>query len=244
MTLDPRGRGWFASIVGGVTEFGQGGRGCADALGGRPQGVGSFRFWFADQRWEWSDEVAVMHGYAPGAVVLTSELVLSHEHPEDRAQVAATLAEAIGTGQPFCSKHRIIDTAGEVHSVIVVGDRLLDEDGAVVGTTGYYVDVSDSVEQGRREFAEELLPDLIKAREVIEQAKGALMLVYGINAEQAFRVLQWRSQETNTKLRQLAELLVTAITAMGGGPLPQRTTFDRLLLTVHAHAEETSTHHR
>ncbi|CAM4475988.1 PAS and ANTAR domain-containing protein [Nocardia ninae] len=185
-----------------------------------------------------------MHGYAPGAVVLTSELVLSHEHPEDRAQVAATLAEAIGTGQPFCSKHRIIDTAGEVHSVIVVGDRLLDEDGAVVGTTGYYVDVSDSVEQGRREFAEELLPDLIKAREVIEQAKGALMLVYGINAEQAFRVLQWRSQETNTKLRRLAELLVTAITQMGGGPLPQRTTFDRLLLTVHAQAQETTTHHR
>ncbi|MFI9407219.1 PAS and ANTAR domain-containing protein [Nocardia sp. NPDC052316] len=210
---------------------------------GRPQSVGSFRFWFADQRWEWSDEVAVMHGYEPGAVVLTTEVVLSHKHPEDRAQVAATLAETIGTGAPFCSRHRIIDTAGVVHSVIVVGDRLVDEDGAVVGTSGYYVDVSDSVEQGRREFAEELLPDLIKAREVIEQAKGALMLVYGINAEQAFRVLQWRSQETNTKLRQLAELLVTAITGMGGGPLPQRTTFDRLLLTVHTQAQETTDQH-
>ena len=25
--------------------------------------VGSFRFWFVGQRWEWSDEVARMHGY-------------------------------------------------------------------------------------------------------------------------------------------------------------------------------------
>ncbi|WP_433662610.1 PAS and ANTAR domain-containing protein [Nocardia sp. CA-128927] len=224
-----------------MTEFGQTAPCGADALGqmvaGRPQSVGSFRFWFADQQWEWSDEVAVMHGYRPGSVVLTTELLLSHKHPDDRAHVAAALAMALETGEPFCSRHRIIDTTGVVHSVIVVGDRLLDDAGEVVGTSGFYVDVSDSVEEGRREAIEETLPELIKAREVIEQAKGALMLVYGINAEQAFRVLQWRSQETNTKLRQLAELLVNEITALGGGPLSQRTSFDHLLLTVHEQAD-------
>nr|WP_040741958.1 PAS and ANTAR domain-containing protein [Nocardia tenerifensis] len=231
-----------------MTEFGQPAAGRADALeqvvAGSPQSVGSFRFWFADQRWEWSDEVAVMHGYQPGSVELTTDLLLSHKHPEDRPQVAATLASAIETGEPYCSRHRIVDTAGAVHSVIVVGDRLLDEAGEIVGTAGYYVDVSDTVEEGRREFVEETLPDLIKAREVIEQAKGALMLVYGISAEQAFRVLQWRSQETNTKLRQLAERLVTGINTMGGGPLSQRTSFDHLLLTVHEQAGEPSAHGR
>lgn len=30
--------------------------------------VGSFRFWFVGQRWEWSDEVARRHGYEPGTV--------------------------------------------------------------------------------------------------------------------------------------------------------------------------------
>jgi hypothetical protein len=49
--------------------------------------VGAFRFWFVGQRWEWSDEVARMHGYEPGAVVPTTKLLLSHKHPDDRAHV-------------------------------------------------------------------------------------------------------------------------------------------------------------
>ncbi|WP_051022457.1 ANTAR domain-containing protein [Nocardia pneumoniae] len=46
--------------------------------------------------------------------------------------------------------------------------------------------------------------DPTAARAVIEQAKGAVMLVYGLDAEQAFTLLRVRSQETNTKLRILA----------------------------------------
>ena len=30
--------------------------------------VGSFRYFRDEDRWEWSDAVAQMHGYAPGAV--------------------------------------------------------------------------------------------------------------------------------------------------------------------------------
>jgi hypothetical protein len=29
--------------------------------------VGAFRFYFGDQRWEWSEQVQRMHGYQPGA---------------------------------------------------------------------------------------------------------------------------------------------------------------------------------
>jgi hypothetical protein len=53
--------------------------------------VGSYRFFFADEHWEWSPEVQRMHGYEPGTVTPTTELVLSHKHPEDRSQVAAIL---------------------------------------------------------------------------------------------------------------------------------------------------------
>ena len=45
--------------------------------GGAPQLVGWFRFHFADERWEWSDEVQLLHGYQPGTVTPTTELVLS-----------------------------------------------------------------------------------------------------------------------------------------------------------------------
>ncbi|MCP2288419.1 PAS fold-containing protein [Nocardia amikacinitolerans] len=204
-----------------------------DASPDQPPLAGSFRFWFADQRWEWSDEVAALHGYAPGSVVPTTELLLAHKHPDDRAEVADTLVTVVQTGQPFCSRHRIIDTTGIEHHVLVVGDQLRDHTGALVGTAGFYVDVTDSVDQTRRAVLNEALPELVEARAVIEQAKGALMLVYGISAEQAFNVLAWRSQETNTKLRTVAEKLVSALRDFGGGSVSTRTRFDHLLLTVH-----------
>nr|WP_324194452.1 PAS and ANTAR domain-containing protein [Nocardia blacklockiae] len=201
---------------------------------GTPVHVGTFRFWFADQRWEWSDEVAAMHGYRPGTARPDTELLLSHKHPDDREAVASTLARAIEEGQPFCSRHRIIDTAGEVHHVLVVGDHMFDEeDGTVVGTSGYYVDVTETLDEHRQETLTDTLPELYESRAVIEQAKGALMLIYGIGSEQAFRVLTWRSQETNVKLRTLAQALVTGMRGMGGWNPEVRARFDHLLLTVH-----------
>lgn len=214
----------------------------AKALGrvigmGKVQNVGTFYFWFADQRWEWSDEVALLHGYEPGTVTPTTELLLSHKHPEDRAQVADTLANSIENAQPFSSRHRIIDTTGRVHHVIVVADQMLDEAETVIGTSGYYIDVTEALEERQQETLDGTLPELYAARAVIEQAKGALMLVYGVNAEQAFRVLSWRSQETNIKLRALAARLVADLGSLADSMADMRTRFDHLLLTAHERIE-------
>ncbi|MEU6586110.1 PAS and ANTAR domain-containing protein [Nocardia sp. NPDC046763] len=200
---------------------------------GRPQRVGSFRFWFGDQRWEWSDEVAVMHGYQPGSVLPTTDLLLSHKHPEDRGQVAGTIAGSANDALPFSSRHRIVDTGGSVHDVIVVGDRMVDGQDRVVGSAGYYIDVTEALAEHRQEALDDSLPELYAARAVIEQAKGAIMLVYGVSAEAAFRVLTWRSQETNTKLRTLAAQLMEDLQALADGAKPIRTHFDHLLLTAH-----------
>jgi ANTAR domain len=50
---------------------------------------------------------------------------------------------------------------------------------------------------------------IVENRAVIEQAKGVLMAVYDIDADDAFDLLKLRSQETNTKLRVVAERLMT-----------------------------------
>ena len=53
-------------------------------VGGTPQRVGWYRFHYADERWEWSPEVELIHGYRPGTSNPTTELGLSsHKHPED-----------------------------------------------------------------------------------------------------------------------------------------------------------------
>lgn len=111
--------------------------------GGSPQRVGWFRFHFGDERWEWSDQVHRLHGYEPGTVVPTTQLVLSHKHPDDYVQIAATLDEIRRTHRTFSTRHRIIDTKQAMHDVIVIGDRLYDDDGDVIGTHGFYVDVTD-----------------------------------------------------------------------------------------------------
>jgi hypothetical protein len=85
---------------------------------GTPQSVGWFRFYFEDQRWEWSDHVQRMHGYQPGTVTPTTELVLSHKHPDDRRQVAATINDMVTHRRAFSTRHRIIDTGGVIHQTL------------------------------------------------------------------------------------------------------------------------------
>ncbi|WP_040790394.1 PAS and ANTAR domain-containing protein [Nocardia paucivorans] len=200
---------------------------------GTPQRVGAFQFWFEGERWEWSAGVAEMHGYPAAPMTPSTGLLLSHKHPDDREQVASALAKSIANAEPFCSSHRIVDIHGETRNVIVVADTMADDQGAVIGTAGYYVDVTETLEEHRKETLHGTLPQLYASRAVIEQAKGALMVVYGINADQAFRVLIWRSQETNIKLRVLAEQLVSEIGGLEYASPALRTEFDHLLLTVH-----------
>jgi fructose-specific component phosphotransferase system IIB-like protein len=202
--------------------------------GGEPQRVGWFRFYFADERWEWSPQVERMHGYEPGTVHPTTDLVLSHKHPEDHGQVAATLDEIRRTAGAFSTRHRIVDTKGAVHHVVVVGDQIFDDAGEVIGTHGFYVDVTPSVRDAHDKRVSEAVAEIAEARSGIEQAKGMLMLVYRINADSAFELLKWRSQETNTKLRLLAEQIVKDFLQLSyDEELPARATYDRLLLTAH-----------
>jgi hypothetical protein len=203
-------------------------------VGGRAASrVGSFCLWFADQRWEWSDEVYRMHGYEPGSVVPTTRLVLSHKHPDDGEAVQDLLDRALHSGGSFFSRHRICDTAGDEHSVIVVADRMLGETGVVVGTRGYYVDVTEALQESRQDVFDETLPKVVEARAEIEQAKGALRVVYGINDEQAFELLRWRSQKNNVKLRALAAQLVSELGTLASVSAALRTEFDHLILTLH-----------
>ncbi|OBA96099.1 antitermination regulator [Mycobacteriaceae bacterium 1482268.1] len=205
--------------------------------GGSPQRVGWFRFYFADERWEWSDQVQRLHGYEPGTVTPTTELVLSHKHPDDYVEVAATLDEIRRTHKTFSTRHRIIDTRQMVHDVIVIGDRLCDEDGEVVGTHGFYVDVTET-DRVRDELVNAAVAEIAENRAVIEQAKGMLMLIYRISNQSAFELLKWRSQETNVKLRVLADQLLADFAKLTYEEvLPPRGTFDHLLLTAHLRAQ-------
>src|SRR5689334_16928350 len=134
-----------------------------------------------------------MHGYEPGTVTPTTELVLSHKHPDDRGQVAATIDQILDNHKAFSTRHRIIDTKGNVRDVVVVGDELQDGQGNVIGTHGFYVDVSPLHDREREDMVTAKLAEITEHRAGIEQAKGMLMLIYGIGDDAAFDLLKWLS---------------------------------------------------
>lgn len=192
---------------------------------GESQKVGRFRFFLDGQRWEWSDPVARMHGYEPGEIEPTTDLLLQHKHPDDREHVTAVL-DNVMQGKPFSSRHRVIDTAGRTRCVVVAGDRMLDGNGELIGMSGFYIDITDSLHSE----ITGVLSAVAGARARIEQAKGVLMAGYGITAERAFDILVWRSQETNLKLRDLADRFLNALSRTALAETQRQ--IDRALLTL------------
>jgi PAS domain S-box-containing protein len=174
-------------------------------LGGPPQRTGRFEYRYDDDTWTWSDTVARIHGYQPDEVAPTTDLVLSHKHPDDLVQVRALLAQATA---PFSSRHRIITKSGEERRVVVVGDAVRDEDGRVVATRGFYIDITDSFDTDLQRSVNDEMTVILEHRQVIDMAKGMLMAIYRIDAGAAFDILRWRSQELNIKLFTIAERLI------------------------------------
>lgn len=202
--------------------------------------VGWFRFFFDHDRWEWSPEVQRMHGYAPGEVEPTTELILSHKHPDDVGQVAATIEAIRRTREPFTTRHRIRDVSGAIHYVVVVGGQLRDDDGTVVGTEGFYIDVTPDL-GAHQDDVTAAVAKIAENRSIIDVSKGMLMVIYGIDEATAFDLLKWRSQTTNVKLRLLARQIVTDF---GSHSRRRRSPvdgeYDHLLLTAHLRIDDQS----
>jgi PAS domain S-box-containing protein len=198
-------------------------------LGGEPQRVGRFAYNYNTDSWTWSRAVARMHGYEPGELRPTTELVLSHKHPDDLAKVKALLKRSAA---PFSSRHRIRTKSGEERSVVVVGEIVKDEHGEVAATRGFYIDITQALHDDVQRGITEELEEIVAHRAPIEQAKGMLMAVYDLQADAAFELLRWRSQELNIKLHDLAEDLVTKLPGLLRLPSEVRATIDHLLTTL------------
>lgn len=178
--------------------------------------------------WTWSEQTYELYGFRPGDVVPTTELVLAHQHPEDRGGVEAFLLEVVERGRPGSVWHRLVDAQGVTRQVVttVVGE--VDDDGAVVAVTGQTVDVSEAVRRTTAREVGEAMEVLSQSRPLIEQAKGALMLRYALDADQAFTLLRDYSQLVNVKVREVARLLLASVTAGAGLPATSRADLDRL----------------
>lgn len=169
--------------------------------------TGRFAYDVRHDSWEWDDDVFAIHGYAPGEVEPTTELFLRHKHDGDRDRVEQTFKQAIATGEPFNLYYRIRAKDAE-HRVVVVGEGVRTADGSVERLVGYYLDLTPEFAAENAAAADAAVAASAAARETIEQAKGILMLGYGLDADAAFAMLRWWSRNRNVKVRDLADRLI------------------------------------
>jgi anti-anti-sigma factor len=173
--------------------------------------MGSYHYAAAHDVWQWSDRVYAIHGFRRAEVVPTTALLLAHAHSADRRRAARLLEDCMRDGEMFSFFYRIVDAGGELRWALIAGEGTLAAGGAVTGMRGYLIDVTEPQARARSQEVASASRKAIASRATIEQAKGALMLVYGLDAEAAFALLSWQSQHSNIKLRDLADRLVTAV---------------------------------
>lgn len=182
---------------------------------GHLQPVGEFSYDRRHQRWHWSEEMYRLHGFEPGEVVPTTELVLRHKEPGAGKVAGDEVRAAIDSGAPHSFWHRILDAKGRSRSVVTVWKGHKDPSGEVVELRGFMMDVTTGV----RRDASSAVSAAFEHRAVIDQAKGMLMLVHGIGADEAFALLHTASTRTNTKLHDVAARLVESFS---GDPVDLR----------------------
>ena len=170
--------------------------------------VGRFTCDLVTGTWEWDDEVFRIHGLEPGSITPTTEYVLNGKHPEDRERVAGVLTQAARTGEPFSVSYRLNGADGVERRIVLVCEGGVCEDDKVTSIDGYYIDLTADFRAESEEFANEAVAAASESRAIIEQAKGSLMLAYGLDADQAFAMLTWWSSHRNVKVRELAGRLV------------------------------------
>lgn len=173
-----------------------------------PPGPGRFSYDVASDSWEWDDDVYAIHGYRPGEVRPTTELFLLHKHKADRKRVEDAFQQVIRTGEPFNLSYRLV-AGGAEKRVVVVGEGLRADDGRVSRLEGYYLDLTPEFDAESSAAADAAVEASASGRATIEQAKGVLMLAYGLHEDAAFAMLRWWSRNRNLKVREIAERLLT-----------------------------------
>ena len=102
--------------------------------------------------------------------------------------------------------------------------------GEVIGTEGFYVDVTRSIEEHQTTITE-----AIRNRQAPihhRTGKGVLMMVYGIDAD-GVRRSEMVLADSHIKLRLLAEGLMSQFQSLQYGEVPPgRSTFNQILLAA------------
>ena len=181
-----------------------------------------FEFDVMAGRWTCSDGLCELYGI-PQGVEPTTEAMAARIVDADRTVVLERFEHYLRHAGPFSLEYRMLDPADRTRRLVLVGQSE-EAGGEVKRLSGFIVDITETMREG----AAEAVVAAAENRAAIEQAKGALMLGFGIEGDAAFELLRTYSNQHNVKLARLA----TYLTARLGDPAFGREDPVRALLDI------------
>lgn len=166
----------------------------------------TFEYAVERSRWTWSEQLRDLYGLRAEQEP-TTELLLDRLAEQDRLVLLATLEDLLGRPGAQSCVCQLLDQHGRMRRVIFVGQSSA-QAGTMARLTGFMVDITEPV----RETARAAVAASAEHRATIEQAKGALMVTFGVDEDAAFELLRSYSSQHNIKLTVVAARLVAGVT--------------------------------
>ena len=175
--------------------------------------IGRYHVDLASGDWWWSDEVYTMHGWKRHEVEPGLDALRSRKHPDDRARVLRAAGAALRAGRPFACAHRIVDKKGRTRSVVVIGQGQREVPGGPPVVAGYVLDVSPVQKEALDRRSTGLVNRAFVSQAVIEQAKGVIVTVRGVDEGTAEQTLSDVASEIGVPLRSAADQVMSSLRA-------------------------------
>lgn len=117
-------------------------------------GLGTWRWDMASGQVLWDERLEALYGLEPGTFDGTFEAYAGGLHPDDAAEVLATVQAAVRDKSRYTVHHRVVWPDGSTHWLQGKGQVLADDAGRVTGTIGCVADVTEQmlVAQERERF--------------------------------------------------------------------------------------------
>lgn len=193
--------------------------------------VGQYRVDLSTGHWWWSDEVYLMHGRSPGEIDPSVEVMRSRKHPDDRNRLSRAATVALRTGRPFACAHRIVDQQGRTHSVVVTGQGRRGPDSAKVAQiAGYVMDVSPVLREALDRESDQAVSRAFVTAAAVEQAKGAIMALRGVDDVTARAMLADAASEAGAPISTAGAQVMEALARSG---VADDVTLKEALASVH-----------
>ena len=131
--------------------------------------TGNFGWSVSDDQFFWSDETLRIFEHDPRTGSPTLEQVLSHVHPEDRAQLHEQIKQASRELQAFDSEFRLLLRDGSIRYVRLVAHRCLRQSGEQFVGAAMNVTASKLALEEIRTLKDQLFKENIALREEIDK---------------------------------------------------------------------------